>query len=153
MKPLIVALLLLPAGAAAEQPVMAWSDHRPLADWMSTGLVGFQLGADSIHSWRAERRGRAFLNQGCRWTLVLGTSALSKRYLPRTRPDQSDRHSFWSEHTALGTTAAGWRYEIGIPIAAATGLLRGAAAKHYLSDVGVGALNGALSSLVCRRLS
>jgi membrane-associated phospholipid phosphatase len=123
-----------------------------LADWISNGLVAVQVGADTVHSWRAPDRGRAFLNQSCRMGVALGSTALAKWTVKRYRPDGSNDASFWSGHTSTTTAAAGWRFEIGIPIAAATGLLRGGAAKHYLTDVGIGALDGALAIWVCRGL-
>jgi membrane-associated phospholipid phosphatase len=149
---LVAWLVLVATPARAEDPLLAWKTHRPIADYLSTALVDVQIGADTWHSWRADHRGRAFANQGCRMGLTLLTTEGAKRLFPRTRPDGSDRKSFWSGHTAQATTAAGWRYEAGIPVAAVVALLRGGSAKHYLSDVGVGALDGALVSWLCHRL-
>jgi len=146
-------LCVLSPSLHAEDPILAWPTHRPVADWISSGLVGVQLGADTWHSWTAPDRPRAFLNQGCRMGVAIGTSELSKLWIHRTRPDGSDRKSFWSEHTADATAAAGWRYEAGIPLAAIVGLLRGGAAKHYLTDVGVGALDGGFAIWACRHLA
>jgi len=111
-----------------------------------------QLGADTWHSFTAEHRGRAFATQGCRMGVAMGTTELTKYLVHRTRPDGSDRKSFWSGHTSSAVAAASWRFDVGIPIAAGVGLMRGAAAKHYLSDIGVGALDGALAQWVCRAL-
>ena len=147
---LLILITLLPLPAFAEDPILAWPTHRPVADWISTGLVSAQIGADTWHSFKAEHRGRAFLNQGCRMGVAIGTTELAKALIHRTRPDGSNRRSFWSGHTANAVAAAGWRYEVGIPIAASVGLLRGGAAKHYLSDVGIGALDGALATWICR---
>lgn len=143
---------LLATPARAEDPILAWPTHRPVADWISTGLVGVQIGADTWHSWKAVDRKRAFANQGCRMGVAIGTTELVKVLIHRTRPDGSNRKSFWSGHTANAAAAAGWQYDVGIPITAAVGLLRGGAAKHYLTDVGVGALDGALATWICRGL-
>jgi len=115
-------------------------------------LVGVQIGADTITSWRSEHRVRAFVHQGCRMGFAVGTTELAKHFLPRTRPDGSDRKSFWSGHTANAGAAAGWNYSVGIPIEAAVALLRGGAKLHYLTDVGVGAVDGWAAGWVCGKL-
>ncbi len=72
------------------------------------------------------------------------------------KPDDNNL-SFYSGHTNLafalvvsaGTVAElrgykhrGWIWGVGLPMAASVGLLRMAADKHYLTDVGMGALMG-----------
>jgi membrane-associated phospholipid phosphatase len=67
----------------------------------------------------------------------------------RTRPDGSDRKSFWSEHTALAAANGGWSVGIGYTVAIAVGDLRGAANVHHPSDIGVGFGVGLLARKVC----
>lgn len=72
------------------------------------------------------------------------------------KPDDNNL-SFYSGHTNMafalvvsaGTVAElrgyehrGWIWGVGLPVAASVGLLRMAADKHYLTDVGMGALMG-----------
>jgi len=74
-------------------------------------------------------------------------------------PDPDDNVSFFSGHAswafvmtvAAGTVAElrgyegrGWIWALGLPLSLATGYLRMAADKHYLSDVLIGALSGSL---------
>ena len=80
----------------------------------------------------------------------VGVNLAVKNMVSRDRPDHSNRFSFYSGHTSNAFAAAGWRYEVGIPIAIGTGYLRAAANKHYLTDVAVGAAAGLLASRVCR---
>jgi membrane-associated phospholipid phosphatase len=76
---------------------------------------------------------------------------------PLTPKPDDNNLSFYSGHTNLafalvvsaGTVAElrgyehrGWIWGMGLPMAASVGLLRMAADKHYLTDVGVGALLG-----------
>jgi len=76
---------------------------------------------------------------------------------PLTEKPDDNNLSFYSGHTNLafalvvsaGTVAElrgyehrGWIWGVGLPLAASVGLLRMAADKHYLTDVGVGALMG-----------
>jgi hypothetical protein len=85
--------------------------------------------------------------------IAIGPTELAKWAIHRTRPDASDRKSFWSGHTSNAVASSGWNYSVGVPVAAAAGLLRGGAAKHFLSDIGVGALDGALAIWICRRVN
>jgi membrane-associated phospholipid phosphatase len=76
---------------------------------------------------------------------------------PLTDKPEDNNLSFYSLHTNLafalvvsaGTVAElrgyehrGWIWGVGLPVAASVGLLRMAADKHYLTDVGTGALLG-----------
>jgi membrane-associated phospholipid phosphatase len=76
---------------------------------------------------------------------------------PLTDKPEDNNLSFYSGHTNLafalvvsaGTVAElrgykhrGWIWGVGLPLAASVGLLRMAADKHYLTDVGTGALLG-----------
>lgn len=146
-------MMVLFAGTAWAQETQpaAWSvEQRPIARRISDGLVLFQLAADTVHSFRAEDRRHALLSQGCRVGLTFGATEIVKRATHRTRPDGSDNLSFWSGHTATAVQGAGWRYQIGIPIAIGAGYFRMAADRHYLTDVAAGAGAGWLASRVCR---
>lgn len=147
---LLVLVLLVAAPAAAEDQPAAWRSARGAADWISTGLVGLQLGADAVQAWRQPDRWTAVRCEALRIGVALAAAEVTKRVVARTRPDGSDARSFFSEHTDLATVAAGWRLDVGIPIALHAGYLRAAANKHYWSDIAVGAAVGALARQVCR---
>lgn len=151
MKALAFVLLLWAAPVAAQetQP-LAWDSHRKLADALSTALVGVNLGAETVQAWRAPDRKHALLCEAVRNGLTIGASEVIKRVVNRTRPDGSDRFSFYSEHTALAAVNAGWHLNISIPIAIGAGYGRAAADKHYLTDIAVGAGAGWLAAQVCR---
>jgi len=144
------ALLLLAAPASAEQQPAAWASHRPLADWISTGFVVGQASMETWTNLHAPHRRQALLCQGLRTAIVVGAAEASKALVSRTRPDGSDAKSFFSEHTALTAVHSGWSFQIGIPITFGAGYGRAAAAKHYWSDIAVGAVTGFLARTVCR---
>lgn len=147
-KVLLVLLLAAPAAAQETQP-LAWSDGRRAADWISTGLVAGQLGAETRQAWRAADRRAALGCLGWRVGLTVGVAELTKRLVHRERPDGSDRHSFYSEHTALAVVATGWRVQVSVPVAIGAGYLRMGAGKHYATDVAVGAIAGLVAREVC----
>lgn len=146
---LTVCLLLLSAPLAAEDNPLKWSSHRPIADWVSTGLVGVNVAGDTIGAWRADDRRHAFLGLACRDAIAIGVSEVVKRLVHRTRPDGSDRMSMPSEHTALAVATGGWSVGFGYTIAIGAGELRGAANKHHVSDIGVGFGVGLVARKVC----
>lgn len=145
-----ILVLLLPVPSQAEENPLLWKSHAKLAARLSDVAVWTNIGAETIASLRSERRGRALGCQAIRTGLVIGVSELTKALVHRTRPDGSDRKSFYSEHTALAFTNTGWRYQISVPIALGVGYLRPSANKHYVTDVLVGAGVGVLASRVCR---
>lgn len=146
---LIIVLLAIAAPAAAEPTPLAWpAQHRPIADSISNWVVAVNLGADTIHSWRSRNRRDAFTCQAIRVGITLAAAELTKRVVHRTRPDGSDDKSFYSMHTALAMQAAGWRYQVGVPIAFGAGYFRMAANRHYLTDVLAGAGAGYLAAAV-----
>jgi len=147
---LIVASLIGTTAAAAEPTPLRWPSHHALAGHLSDALVAAAIAADTAASWRSEDRARAFKCQAIRLGLTTGVATLVKRTVHRARPDGSDRMSFFSGHTATAMASAGWRVEVGIPIAIGAGYLRMAAHKHYLTDVVAGAAAGWLASRVCR---
>jgi membrane-associated phospholipid phosphatase len=122
---------------------LVWAPaSRHAADVASTVTVSTQIGLDTLASLRAPDRRCALLHQGLRLGLVVGLSELVKHVVHRTRPDGSDRQSFWSEHTALAAGSRGWSVGWSVPLTLGTGYLRVAANKHYISDVVAGALVG-----------
>ena len=148
---ILVALLVVGASAPsqAEENPFAWPGHHRTADWMSTAFVAAQLTADVYHAGAGDRPGHALGCLALRTGATVGAAELTKAVIIRMRPDGSNRHSFYSEHTALAMQSAGWRLQIGIPIAIGTGYLRIAANRHYFSDVAVGALAGLLTRRIC----
>lgn len=148
MKAFLLVLLLASPVYAEDQPA-AWKAQRGAADWISTGLVGLQLGADVVHVWKQPDRWSAVRCEALRIGLTVGAAEVTKRLVHRTRPDGSDQMSFFSEHTALATVAAGWNVSASIPIAFGAGYGRAAANKHYWSDIAVGAAVGILARKVC----
>lgn len=148
---LVFVLAIAAAPARAETQPAAWSQGRAIADWTSTGLVAAQLGADAWSAARSDRPWPAVRCFALRTGVSVAGAELAKHTVSRTRPDGSDRKSFYSEHSALVTASSGWRLELGIPIAIGAGYLRMGAAKHYATDVAIGALAGVLASQVCAR--
>lgn len=144
-------LIILSAAtpARAEDNPLKWTSHGKAAARISDVAVWTNIAGETIASLRAEHRGRALGCQALRTGLVIGGAELTKRLVHRTRPDGSDRKSFFSEHTALAFVNTGWRYQVSVPIALGTGYLRPAANKHYISDVLAGAGFGVLVSRVC----
>lgn len=147
----------LPLGSD-EPAIFTWRPpDRRAADLISTGTVAAQITLDTIRSFRSEHKGRAFLSQGCEMGIAVAVAETAKLFIPRRRPDGSDRKSFFSEHTALATAAggsswrgSGWSFGATMALDVGTGYLRMAAGKHYLSDVIVGAGTGALATWACR---
>lgn len=138
-------MLCAAAPAAAQDAPGAWSpDARHIADGVSTGLVFTQIGLDTLASWRAPDRKRAFTHQALRLGGTIGVAELTKLIVHRRRPDGSDYKSFFSEHTAVAAASGGWSLQVTLPITIGAGYLRGAADKHYPSDVGTGAIVGGL---------
>lgn len=147
----LLALLLASPAAAQETQPLAWSTtHRQLADAISTALVTANLAGATVTAWRSDDRRHAFTCLAIRNGLEVASAEIVKRLVHRTRPDGSDRFSFYSEHTALATVNAGWRVSVSLPIAIGAGYGRAAADKHYLTDIAVGAGAGWLGSRVCR---
>lgn len=143
-------LLTAVVPACAEENPLKWTKGLKVAARLSDVAVWANIGAETIASLRAERRGRALGCQALQTGLVLGVTELTKALAHRTRPDGSDRKSFYSGHTALAFVNTGWRYQVSVPIALGVGYLRPAANRHYITDVLVGAGAGVLASRVCR---
>lgn len=148
MRPLLltVVLVLAIAAPAAAQNRFAWpTEQRPIAETLSNITVYTAIGLDTLHSWRSPDRSRAFSCQAFRLGFTVGTAEILKRVVHKQRPDGSDFKSFPSMHTGVAMASAGWRYEIGIPLAIGTGAFRMGANRHDIVDVLAGAGIGFLS--------
>ena len=145
-------------------PKLEWMDNdflphfrRPVDDYMqylpAVVMVGLKAaGIPSRSSW-----GRMLLSDMFTVTAMGLTVDGLKRTTQVTRPDGTNRHSFPSGHTATAfMTATMLTKEYGhhspwvgvgaYSLATATGLMRVANNKHWLSDVMVGAGIGILST-------
>lgn len=143
---LIVVLCLLVAVPVQAEDTPAWAKWRAGADWLSTGLDVTAIGVESWQNWHAVDRKKAYTHQALRVGIAIAAAEITKLFVHRTRPDASDHKSFFSEHTALAAASKGFSLEVNVPLTMAVGYLRMAAAKHYPSDVGVGAAVGEVLS-------
>lgn len=151
--------------AAAQSPfdqraaeALRSADHAQAADRISTAMVAGQLTIETLLAARTADPRRALLREGIAVGLTVGIAEITKRAVRRTRPDGSDRRSFFSEHTALAFTpvglgdAGGWAYSVQVPVAVSAGGLRMTANKHWATDVLTGAGVGWIAGRVSRRL-
>jgi len=152
---LIAVSLLGAPPAALGQPVAGdrlitpWTSHRPAADRASTELVIVAIAIDTWHAAHASDPKRALWLEAARQGCAQGSSQLVKRVITRTRPDGSDRQSFWSAHTATtAATIGGVRVAISVPLTIGVGYLRIAAGKHWLTDTLAGGVVGYACSFV-----
>ena len=118
-----------------------WNNTKA-ANILSNVTIGISIGLDTWDSWKSVDKKRAFIKQGERTIIILGVTEVTKRLTHRTRPDNSDDLSFFSEHTEFASMNRRWI--ISIPLMSSTGYLRIAANKHYLTDVIVGGVVGSL---------
>lgn len=128
MKTALIVLLLAAPVSAQERA----------ADWISTGLVGVNVVADTIHDIRHHCVRSLLLRNG----LTVGVAELTKLLVHEDRPDHSDMKSFYSEHSALAAANYGWSFTWGLTVAVGAGGGRIVARKHHPSDVVVGLLAG-----------
>lgn len=142
---LIMILCAVPVGAQETDPLALPQAARKAADVTSSVLAGVNIGAEFIHAWRADDRKHAIGCFALRNVIAVALAETVKAGVHRWRPDGSDQQSTPSEHTWLSVVNTGWRVKVSVPIAIGTGYGRAAAAKHYLSDVGLGAAGGALT--------
>lgn len=124
---------------------------QELAGRISDIILGIQLTADTIHTFRQEDKIKAFKCQSIRYGAALGSAEGAKRIVKKERPDKSDNKSFFSMHTALAFSASGWKIEFGIPIGSSVGAGRMLADKHDLIDVVSGALAGLAAMQLCEK--
>lgn len=157
MKSLLTLLLLCCCASASAQTSTAWPEGaRPIADYVSSGLVAATVIAEEVHQYREHH----WTGVGCS-ALVLGATNLEvfalKNLIHEERPNGVDDHSAPSGHTANAFSVS-WQANISIPIGISTAYLRTAAAWHYWWDVlfgaAIGTANRYLVSLIpaCREV-
>lgn len=131
--------------------------HRTLDNYTQIApaavMVGMKAaGVESRSSW-----GRMLLSDAFSVALMAGTVQGLKNTTNVMRPDGSDNHSFPSGHTATAFMTATmlnkeygykspWIGVVAYSVATATGLMRMANNKHWLSDVLVGAGIGIMAT-------
>lgn len=109
---------------------------RQRVDWISTAVVAGSLSLPCLHN----RTWKCLGNEGIQVGLGVGIAELTKRLAHRTRPDGSDRLSFFSEHTEIACLAtANTRYWAICP---AVGVARVMADRHWATDTAAGAFVG-----------
>jgi membrane-associated phospholipid phosphatase len=145
----VVDFVLLPAGVLGTQYALARGSGAPRSVFFEDAGIIIQSAVLS-----------SVLNQTAKF--IAGRERPFVHVLPEDlkpltdKPDDNNL-SFYSGHTNLafalvvsaGTVAElrgyehrGWIWGVGLPLAASVGLLRMGADKHYLTDVGTGALLG-----------
>lgn len=142
---LLVLLFAVPLHAAEPTP-FRWQQHEKVPQRISDVAVGLNLGLDA---WDALVRTDSRTRWGfvCRTALTIGVAESVKRLVHRDRPDGADQRSFFSEHTALASSAA--HSPLTASLALSVGWGRQAGGKHFGSDVIVGASVGVVSRVVC----
>lgn len=136
---------ITPAYADSQQ------DWATASDIGAYGLSAFSLGLPLV---KGDNKG-ALQAAGSFAGAQLTTQAL-KNIFPETRPDQSNRHSFPSGHTATAFAAAASIYKrqgskIGVPaflVAGLVGVARVKADKHFWYDAVAGAGIGLASGIL-----
>lgn len=129
-----------PAFDAGVRQALVWPDSgRRAADWISTGLVAGAIAAPCLEQHTAS----CWRTQALRVGVAMGVSEVVKRALDRDRPNQHDRKSMPSMHTAIACAATArsewW------PLCPAVGYLRIAADWHWATDVLAGAALGSVT--------
>lgn len=118
------------------------STARTAVDWASTGVVIGSLVVPCIH----DRTWRCVVNEGLQVGSTVLSAELVKHFVHRTRPDGSDRKSFFSEHTAIACAAtirSSYWY-----ICPSVAYMRMAADRHYMTDTLAGGFIGTLSTTI-----
>lgn len=135
-----ILLLLCATSSSAQEPrttETAWPEGaRPLADYVSSGLLAATIIAEEVHQYR-DYGWKGVGCSGLVFALTNGELFILKRLVHEWRPDLSDDKSFPSGHTA-NAFSVGWQTNISIPIGGSIGYLRGAANKHHGWDVVAG---------------
>lgn len=138
-------------------PPLPTKTERTIADIASWGTAFMPVAMDTKVSWDSVDRAKAFLLQGVRVGATYGMVFLVKQLVHRQRPCAPDdcgpvdnpNFSFYSGHTALAFQATGGpRLAVSLPFQIATGGLRVAAGKHWLTDVLVGSGAGLLAGRI-----
>jgi len=144
---LVVFLLVLVAPVHCEEATpFQWATHQQVPARISDAALGVNLGLDAWQSFY-KTDARARWGFACRLGLTMGIAELTKRLVHRERPNGSDAMSFFSEHTALATTAA--HSSLSASLAVTVGWGRMSGGKHFASDVAVGAGVGLFTRKVC----
>lgn len=131
--------------------------HRPLDNYLQITPAAVMLGLKAFGVPSRSSWGRMAVSDAFAVTMLTGVVQGLKMSTQVTRPDGSDNHSFPSGHTATAFMAATmlskeygylspWVSIGAYSVATATGLMRVANNKHWLSDVMVGAGVGILST-------
>jgi membrane-associated phospholipid phosphatase len=128
-----ISMLLLCTSAHAQQ-----TTGEKVADIGSTVLVGVNIGADGIYSFK-HHCGAGFIVKN---VASIASAEMIKHIIPEDRPDHSDNKSFPSEHSWLAAANTGWSYKIGWTITFGTMGGRVLANKHHPHDTLLGALAG-----------
>lgn len=149
MKPICLALaicLYLSTSAMAQ----VWApEHQHTADVLGTVGVYSQIGMATFTAFKEPDRKQALLREGCALGVAVGVSQLLKMTIHEERPNGVDNKSFPSMHSAAAMAASGWRYEIGLPLAAFVGVSRVNANWHHPRDVLAGWGIGAAAQALC----
>src|SRR5699024_4735507 len=120
-------------------------DWRTASDVTELGLLATSLAVPAFKGdWDGMRQAATSD------ALAGGSALLLKSVIREERPNGEDHHSFPSAHTAFAFAAAttltrryGWKYgAVAYPLAAFTGVARGASRKHHWWDVVAGAALG-----------
>jgi membrane-associated phospholipid phosphatase len=153
----LLAFAVIPAGMVGYQVLAARAAGDADAGWVDVLLVaeaaGIAMDVNQLVKFAVGRQ-RPFVHYG--------------NYAdPNRKPDPDDNLSFYSGHTtftfavaaAAGTVSdlrgykgTPWVWGVGMTLAAATGYLRVAGDKHYLTDVLVGAGTGLAAGIAIPRL-
>jgi membrane-associated phospholipid phosphatase len=153
----VIAFAALPIGMVTHQLLAARAAGDVSAGWVDALIVaeaaGIAMDVNQIVKFAVGRQ-RPFVHYG-NWSD------------PNRKPQPDDNLSFYSGHTtftfavaaAAGTVSsmrgyesAPWVWGVGMTLAAATGYLRIAGDKHYLTDVLVGAGTGIAAGIALPRL-
>jgi membrane-associated phospholipid phosphatase len=149
-----MALILTPntiqAQPTALDPDLQWSSHRKAADIISYAGPIASLTLDTIHSFRSDDKARAIRKQVIKDGLLILIAEGTKHFIQRSRPDNSDNKSFFSEHTELSASLYGSNRTLSIILTFDTAALRTSAGKHYLTDVLAGAVVGSVISEIMK---
>lgn len=149
---LLLCLIAAPVSAQSRFALPTANEQRAadIASWVTVATV---TAFDAKASWDAPDRKKAFELQAARTAATYGVVFAAKLLVHRLRPcaptcgSDNPRYSFFSAHTAVAfSTLGGPKLTISLPLATATGGLRLAANKHWLTDVLVGAGVGAALS-------
>lgn len=134
-------ILLILALAA---PAYGQTRGQKAADVISTGLVGVNMAADAIYSYKHHCL-KQYLYKNL---LTFGAAETTKLIVPEDRPDHSDMQSFYSMHSAFAAANTGWNFKLGFSVALGAGAGRIVAKKHHLGDVVVGLAVGIGSTYI-----